>query len=99
MDIPVDTPIPVGRPQGPTPLAPTYPATRRWIETWRVIAGNRKASVGLTIVGFFILLAIFGPIVFPLLSRMGGRDSLAADQCVPGVANAAPGHPAGGLLA
>src|SRR6266567_1885096 len=65
MDIPVDTPIPVGRPQGPTPLAPTYPATRRWIETWRVIAGNRKASVGLTIVGFFILLAIFGPIVLP----------------------------------
>src|SRR5216683_5417277 len=70
MDIPVDTPVPVGRPQGPTPppstqLAPTYPAERRWIETWRVIVGNYKARVGLIIVGFFILLAIFGPIVLP----------------------------------
>jgi peptide/nickel transport system permease protein len=68
MDMPVDTSIPVGRSQGPTPppftpLAPTYPARRRWLETWRVIAGNRKASVGLIIVGFFILLAIFGPII------------------------------------
>src|SRR5215467_10637616 len=32
---------------------------------WRLIAGNRKASIGLIIVGFFILLAIFGPIILP----------------------------------
>ena len=71
MDIPVDTPVPVGRPQGPTPppstpLAPTYPATRRWIETWHVIVGNFKARVGLIIVGFFILLAAFLPNKGPL---------------------------------
>jgi peptide/nickel transport system permease protein len=30
-----------------------------------MIAGNRKASVGLLIVGFFTLLAIFGPIILP----------------------------------
>src|SRR5712692_2966256 len=79
MDIPVDTSIPVGRPpstgdrKGPlhrpsprSPLrAPTYPAERRWIETWRVIVGNYKARIGLIIVGFFILLAIFGPIILP----------------------------------
>src|SRR5215467_15333083 len=56
MDIPVDTPIPVKK---------SPPAVQRWIDTWRVIAGNRKASVGMTIVGFFILLAIFGPIILP----------------------------------
>src|SRR5438270_1913126 len=32
---------------------------------WQLIAGNRKASTGLIIVGFFILLAIFGPIILP----------------------------------
>src|ERR1700686_4027214 len=36
---------------------------------------------------------------FWLFSRMGGRDSLAGDQCVPGIANAATRHPAGSLLA
>src|SRR6266496_4973153 len=43
----------------------------------------------------------FGPggPVFRLLSRMGGRDALAAVQCIPGVANAASSHPASGLLA
>jgi peptide/nickel transport system permease protein len=30
-----------------------------------MVAGNRKASVGLLIVGFFVLLAIFGPILLP----------------------------------
>jgi peptide/nickel transport system permease protein len=32
---------------------------------WRLIAGNRKASIGLIIVGLFILLAILGPIILP----------------------------------
>ena len=32
---------------------------------WRLVSGNRKASTGLIIVGFFILLAIFGPIILP----------------------------------
>src|SRR5215471_7997327 len=31
----------------------------------RLVTGNRKASIGLIIVGFFILLAIFGPIILP----------------------------------
>ena len=37
----------------------------RWREVWRLVAGNRKASVGLIIVGFFVLVAIFGPIILP----------------------------------
>ncbi len=70
MDAPVDTSLPEGRPQEPaplpsTPLGPTYPTPGRWTETWRMIAGNRKASVGLLVVGFFTLLAIFGPIILP----------------------------------
>src|SRR5436305_8072577 len=36
-----------------------------WRDVWRLVTRNRKASVGLIIVGFFILLAIFGPIIFP----------------------------------
>src|SRR6266566_3467520 len=36
---------------------------------------------------------------FWLLSRMGGRDSLAADQCIPGIANVASSDPASGFLA
>src|SRR5215470_3797471 len=65
MDVPVDTSIPVEQPQGFTPPAPTSSATRRWLETWRVILGNYKARVGLIMVGFFVLLAIFGPIILP----------------------------------
>jgi len=34
-------------------------------DLWRLVTENRKASVGLIIVGLFILLAIFGPIVLP----------------------------------
>jgi len=32
---------------------------------WQLVTGNRKATTGLIIIGFFILLAIFGPIVLP----------------------------------
>jgi len=32
---------------------------------WRLLMGNRKASVGMVILAFFILLALFGPIIFP----------------------------------
>src|SRR5712691_10042103 len=35
----------------------------RWRDLWRMVTENRKASVGLIIVGLFILLAIFGPII------------------------------------
>lgn len=39
--------------------------THSWRGVWRLVAGNRKASAGLILVGFFILLAIFGPIILP----------------------------------
>ncbi|HLZ63682.1 MAG TPA: ABC transporter permease [Ktedonosporobacter sp.] len=54
MDIPIDR---------PTPAKTLSPAQQRWRELWHVIAGNRKASVGLICVGLFVLLAIFGPII------------------------------------
>ncbi len=50
----------------PSPEVNAVPAQmHRWHDVWRLVTGNRKASVGLIIVGFFILLAIFGPIILP----------------------------------
>jgi peptide/nickel transport system permease protein len=50
----------------PSPEVNVVPAqVHRWRDVWRLVTGNRKASVGLILVGFFILLAIFGPIIFP----------------------------------
>ena len=48
----------------PAPEVNAVPAqVHRWKDVWRLVAGNRKASAGLIIVGFFVLLAIFGPII------------------------------------
>lgn len=48
----------------PSPEANVTPAqVHRWHDAWRQIQGNRKASIGLLIVGFFVLLAIFGPVI------------------------------------
>lgn len=50
----------------PSPEVNAAPAQmHRWRDVWRLVTGNRKASLGLVIVGFFILVAIFGPIIFP----------------------------------
>jgi peptide/nickel transport system permease protein len=50
----------------PVPEVNAVPVrVNRWRDVWRQVTGNRKASVGLIIVGFFILLAIFGPIILP----------------------------------
>jgi peptide/nickel transport system permease protein len=50
----------------PSPEVNVVPAQlHHWHDVWRLVTGNRKASVGLIIVGFFILLAIFGPIILP----------------------------------
>ena len=50
----------------PSPEVNAIPAqVHRWHDLWRLVGGNRKASVGLIMVGFFILLAIFGPIILP----------------------------------
>jgi peptide/nickel transport system permease protein len=48
----------------PAPEVNITPAqVHRWHDVWRQIKGNRKASLGLIIVGFFVLLAILGPII------------------------------------
>lgn len=48
----------------PSPEVNEIPArVHRWRDLWRLVSSNRKASVGLFVVGFFILLAIFGPII------------------------------------
>src|SRR6202790_1330882 len=48
----------------PSPEANAIPAqVHRWHDVWRLVMGNRKASFGLIVVGFFILIAIFGPII------------------------------------
>lgn len=56
MEIPIET---------PTPAKSHSPATSRWLAVWRIIAGNWKASLGLLVLAFFVLLAIFGPIIIP----------------------------------
>ena len=48
----------------PSPEVNAIPAqVHRWRDVWRLVSRNRKASMGLLVVGFFILLAIFGPII------------------------------------
>jgi peptide/nickel transport system permease protein len=48
----------------PAPEVNAIPAqVHRWRDLWRLVSGNRKASMGLLVVGFFVLLAIFGPII------------------------------------
>ncbi len=48
----------------PAPEANAIPAeVHRWRDLWRLVSSNRKASIGLILVGFFVLLAIFGPII------------------------------------
>lgn len=50
----------------PSPKVNEVPAqVNRWHALWQQITGNRKASVGLIILGLFILLAILGPIILP----------------------------------
>lgn len=48
----------------PAPEANAVPAeVHRWRDLWRLVSSNRKASLGLIVIGFFILLAIFGPLI------------------------------------
>ncbi|HZO74041.1 MAG TPA: ABC transporter permease [Ktedonobacteraceae bacterium] len=54
-----------GQPQGIAPTIVTPAVSSRWRDTWRLLMGNRKASVGMAILALFILLALFGPIIFP----------------------------------
>ena len=50
----------------PSPEVNTVPAqVHRLRDVWRLVTLNRKASFGLGILGFFVLLAIFGPIILP----------------------------------
>ena len=39
------------------------PAVQRQLEIWRIFMRNRKACIGMIVLGIFVLLAIFGPIV------------------------------------
>lgn len=56
--------IPTQEVSVPSPEVNVVPAqVHRWRDVWRLVTGNRKASLGLSIVGFFVLLAIFGPII------------------------------------
>lgn len=40
------------------------PTRMRLRDLWRLISANRKVSAGVLILAFFVLLAIFGPIIF-----------------------------------
>ncbi len=49
-----------------SPKVNVVPAqVNRWRDLWRQVTRNRKASIGLIVVGLFILLAILGPIILP----------------------------------
>ncbi len=47
------------------PSSMPSPAMIRLRDMWRLVTLNRKVSVGLVILLFFVLLAIFGPLFFP----------------------------------
>lgn len=53
----------------------------KWRETWRLFCQNRTALVGLVIVTIFILVGIFGPIVYPA----DPFEPIAAPLTGPGV--------------
>ncbi len=48
----------------PSPEVNAIPAqVHRWRDVWRMVSRNRKASMGLIVVGIFVLIAIFGPLI------------------------------------
>ncbi len=49
-----------------------------WKQTWRTIRGNWKVTLGLSIVLFFILFALFGPLLTPYQPNDFGTDYFAA---------------------
>ena len=53
--------------------------TGPWREAWRGFRKNKVAVVGMVIVLFFILLAIFGP----LIAKEGINEQLHADRLQP----------------
>jgi peptide/nickel transport system permease protein len=54
MDIHVDTPESTKAPS---------PAMQRQLEIWRIFIRNRKASIGMIVVGIFVFFALFGPLM------------------------------------
>lgn len=50
----------------------------RFRDIWRLISLNRKVALGLGIVGFFVLVAIFGPVIFT-----GDPNAFSADILSP----------------
>lgn len=58
----------------------TAPSTTmlRLRDTWRLVTLNRKVSLGLAILIFFVLVAIFGPLFFP-----GDPNAFSADILQP----------------
>jgi peptide/nickel transport system permease protein len=66
-----------------TPEVNAIPAqVHRGKYVWELVAGNRKASIGLIIMGFFILLAIFGPIILPQDPHAFSTDILEPPSAV-----------------
>src|SRR5690349_7457792 len=45
------------------PTTVTSPTAMRLRDLWRLVTSNRKVSFGLAVMVFFVLVAIFGPLV------------------------------------
>jgi len=56
------------------------PPRSLWSDAWRRLIANRLARLGMAITIFFLLLAIFVPVVFPYNARM---DSDLVNQLLP----------------
>ena len=72
----VPTPLPGS---GPVASTTTKPSRSTFLgDLWRIITSNRKMAIGLIVIAFFILVAIFGPI---LITR--DPNALSADSLQP----------------
>ncbi|MFL5658061.1 MAG: ABC transporter permease [Ktedonobacteraceae bacterium] len=58
------------------PTTTPSPAMMRLRDMWRLVTVNRKMSFGLAIVAFFVLVAIFGPLLFPQDPNAFSQDVL-----------------------
>ncbi len=68
----------------PPAAGPVHPPTGLWRDAWGRLRHNRSAVVGAAIIGLFVLIAVFAPLLAPeppssatFLERLGGR-------CCPG---------------
>jgi peptide/nickel transport system permease protein len=55
-----------------------------WKDAWRRLRRNRGALVGMTLVAFFVLVALFAPLIAPYSPTEGELSRITGGRCCPG---------------